>query len=147
MDAGQWHLLEPIGQEPVVKAPVVFDPIGDQAVMLFAAGSGALPEQAWALSFASPPIVPKPTLALVGLRPNPAVRAFHVAFSLPDASPATLDLFDVRGRRLTVRDVGNLGPGEHSLDLRSDRPLPPGVYLIRLRNAQRSFTARAVLIR
>lgn len=232
-DTGPWTLLDATGPRPVVSAPVVFDPIRDQALALFSAVPGAALDQAWAFSF-GPPLIsllhatatfdqveiawhssgargrpatierreevgewaqiaslafdetgtlvvrdhgvspgvryayrvgvledsgrlysdstwveipPRPTLALQGACPNPTVRAFNVVFSLPDAAPARLDVFDVRGGRISAREVGGLGPGTHTVDLAPERPLPPGVYLIRLGRAGQSFTARAVVIR
>ncbi len=54
-------------------------------------------------------------LELEGARPNPAVAGqLTVAFTLPNAEPARLELIDVSGRRLAARDVGSLGPGRHS---------------------------------
>ena len=70
-------------------------------------------------------------LALAGFRPNPATGAPTVAFALADASPATLELLDVSGRRLLAREVGGLGAGAHTLRL-EDAAVPPGVYWIRL---------------
>src|SRR5207249_3733346 len=57
------------------------------------------------------------TLSLQGLRPNPAQGALSVAFSLPSAAPATLELLDLGGRRMATRDVGSLGPGRQVLRL------------------------------
>ena len=49
------------------------------------------------------------SLSLAGFMPNPAVRGGTVAFTLPSAEPATLELVDVAGRRVDHRDVGTLG--------------------------------------
>ena len=55
-----------------------------------------------------------------------------VEFVLPNAAPARLELLDVAGRRVALRDVGPLGPGRHEVDLSVDRALAPGLYLVRL---------------
>src|SRR5262249_36043064 len=52
-------------------------------------------------------------LALDGFRSNPIGADVSAAFSLPDGSPARLELFDVTGRRLAAREVGGLGAGSH----------------------------------
>jgi hypothetical protein len=91
--------------------------------------------------------VPGATLALAGLRPNPAEHELVVNFSLPDASPARLEVLDVSGRRICEREVGAFGAGSHVVDLAQDRPLPAGIYLIRLTHGGRSLTARGVVIR
>jgi hypothetical protein len=87
-----------------------------------------------------------PNLALAGFRSNPTREALTVAFSLPDASPARLQLFDVGGRRIWGREVGMLGAGSHLVTLGDGRTLAPGVYLLRLSQGSRSLTARAVVL-
>ncbi|MEO5618437.1 MAG: T9SS type A sorting domain-containing protein, partial [Candidatus Eisenbacteria bacterium] len=84
---------------------------------------------------------------LAGLRPNPAVMDLTVAFSLPDASPAKLEVLDIAGRRIVAREVGELGPGNHVLNLTEGRTLAPGVYLLRLTQGARALTARASIVR
>ena len=86
-------------------------------------------------------------LALAGLRPNPAVRDLAVAFSLLDASPARLEVLDITGRMVLERQVGALGPGSHVVSLAQGRPLPAGIYLLRLTQGGRSLTARGAVIR
>jgi hypothetical protein len=89
----------------------------------------------------------RPALALEGILPNPAVNGrFSVAFALPTNEPARLELLDVTGRRVASREVGSLGPGRHQLALDSGAHLPPGVYLVRLVQAQTTRTARVVVI-
>jgi hypothetical protein len=85
-------------------------------------------------------------LALYGLQPNPAREELVVAFSLPDAKPAQLELFDVAGRRVLSRPVGALGPGLHVLRLGGDRRIAPGIYMIRLTAGERRLRAKAVVV-
>ena len=92
-------------------------------------------------------IPPWPRFALVGARPNPTEGALSLVFSLPDAVPARLDVFDVSGRRVVTRDVGSLGPGTHAVAVATGRILRPGVYVIRLERAGQKLTTRAVVIR
>ena len=86
-------------------------------------------------------------LALAGVRPNPATQELAVAFSLPDASPARLEAFDLAGRRVVAREVGPLGGGNHEVRLGEGRTLAPGVYLLRLTRGERVLKARAVIVR
>jgi hypothetical protein len=88
-----------------------------------------------------------PRLALAGLRPNPAAADLAVAFSLPDAAPARLELFDLAGRRVLAWDVGALGGGSHVLPLAEGQALASGVYLLRLTRGGRALTSRAVIVR
>ena len=85
-----------------------------------------------------------PRFQLAGQCPNPTLHGLNVAFSLPDASPAELELFDIAGRKLASCEVGGLGAGSHIVSLWS-APIP-GVYLLRLTQRGRSLTGRAVII-
>ena len=90
---------------------------------------------------------PVVSFALHGLRTNPTMRDIIVAFSLPDAGSAMLELIDISGRRVVAEEVGSLGPGRHAVTLGGGMSRAPGVYLVRLSRAGQSFTARAVVIR
>jgi hypothetical protein len=78
---------------------------------------------------------------------NPSRSTIRVAFSLESSAPASLELFDLMGRRVDARQVGALGPGEHSLALGTARSLAPGLYVVRLTSEGRSMTAKALLTR
>ena len=85
-------------------------------------------------------------LALAGLRPNPATGGdLTIAFTLPDASQATLELLDVAGRRVESRAVGALGPGRHTVRLDEERSIAAGVYWVRLSHPGRVLTTRGVV--
>ena len=70
-----------------------------------------------------------------------------MAFSLASGAPATLELFDIAGRRVLSRAVGALGAGDHVVGLGGDRHLPAGVYLLRLSQGTRSVSRRALVTR
>jgi hypothetical protein len=85
--------------------------------------------------------------ALAGVTPNPARGdRLMVDFTLPIADPARLELIDVTGRRVTSRDIGALGAGQHVVNLAAARPLAPGIYLVKLTQGARSRVARAAVI-
>ena len=67
-------------------------------------------------------------------------------FRLPEDGPATLELLDVSGRRLLVRDLGVLGLGAHSIDLAAGGRFPAGLYLVRLRTAAGERVKRVALL-
>ncbi len=64
-------------------------------------------------------------------RPNPAARAATLAFSLAEAGPVRLDVFDVTGRCVAVALDEALPAGPHEAALDTSR-LSSGVYLVRL---------------
>jgi hypothetical protein len=84
--------------------------------------------------------------ALEGLSPNPARTDLTVSFTLASPERATLEMFDVSGRRWLTRDLAGLGPGRHTVRVSNELP-PSGVYLLRLSQAGRSVRARAVVAR
>jgi Kelch motif protein/galactose oxidase-like protein len=86
-------------------------------------------------------------LSLAGASPNPSEDGVAVRFSLPGKDAATLELFDLGGRRIASREVGSLGPGEHLVPLTERLHLSAGVYLIRLTQGGRALTAKACVVR
>ena len=85
--------------------------------------------------------------ALEGLRPNPAVGALDVSFSLPREGAATMELLDLAGRRVLDHEVGQLGRGRHVFRLDSGAHMAPGVYWLRLRQGAEQALTRAVVMR
>ena len=85
--------------------------------------------------------------ALDGLRPNPAVGALNVSFSLPKEGAATMELLDLAGRRVIDREVGQFGRGRHVFRLDSGLRMAPGVYWLRLRQGAQQALTRAVVMR
>jgi hypothetical protein len=88
--------------------------------------------------------VPRLEFALRGLTPNPAVGELVVSFSLADATPARLELYDLHGRLTLTRDV--TGAGTHSIRLAERGALPAGIYTVRLRQGTQQANKRAVLL-
>jgi len=87
------------------------------------------------------------TFALEGVRPNPTTSSrMAISFVLPVAAPARLELVDVNGRLVAVRQVGVLGAGRHSVDLAAGQELRAGIYLVRLTQGRLQRTARAVVL-
>jgi len=71
-------------------------------------------------------------LALLGAYPNPMRSDLTVALSLAGAGSASLELLDLAGRRIALREVGSLGAGSHRVTLLNGRSVRPGLYLVRL---------------
>jgi len=90
--------------------------------------------------------VPGASLALAGSRPNPSDASLTVAFSLPDASPARLELLDVTGRLIRRLEVGTLGAGDHVIAMGSGLDIRPGIYVVRLARGGDTRSARVAVI-
>jgi hypothetical protein len=91
--------------------------------------------------------VPALVLALRGVRPNPVMGSgLNVSFTLPGPAPARLELFDVAGRLVRARDVGELGAGHHEVDLGGGEALPAGLYLVRLTQGGRPLSLKVVAL-
>ena len=63
--------------------------------------------------------------------PNPAGASVEVAYTLAEAGPVRLDVFDALGRLVAVVADGERGAGAHAHALNTSA-LPPGVYAARL---------------
>jgi hypothetical protein len=78
------------------------------------------------------------------IHPNPVMGRFTVSMALENASPARLEIFDVRGRLVSSREVGSPGAGPRTLEM--DRGgWTAGVYFVRLSQSGRSSRGRIVV--
>ncbi len=81
--------------------------------------------------------------------PNPAHQSAHCAFALPEAAMVQVEVFDVTGRfrRTLVRGWRESGRTEMDWDLRdeSGRRVGAGIYLVRARLGDRTWTKRIVV--
>ena len=84
-------------------------------------------------------------LALEAPSPNPSSGSVALAITLPDARHATLQVFDLAGRRVANRDLAGLGAGRHVVTLREAASLAPGLYEVQL--AQAGMARRTKLVR
>jgi hypothetical protein len=86
-----------------------------------------------------------PRFELQGIIPVPAEGVATVEFTTPDALPVSIEIFDVQGRRVWSRALGNLGAGGHRLDLPC-KSMGPGFYYLRIEHkGARRFTRFAVV--
>jgi hypothetical protein len=88
---------------------------------------------------------------LLPLVPNPARRATAVRFTLPATTSVHLAAYDLGGRLARVLFRGHMSAGAHDLrwDFTDDdgRPLPAGVYVVRLDAGAGVQTQRVIRIR
>ena len=91
---------------------------------------------------------PTSTPAFAAAYPNPARTsdALTLRFTLGQPAHATLEVFDVLGRRVATLTDGALPAGEHPLRW-EPADLPAGAYVARLRADSAVLTQRLTLIR
>jgi hypothetical protein len=77
-----------------------------------------------------------PTFSLYPPAPNPGSGRVEFRFKLPSASDVSIGIYDVRGRRVRMDRIGEVGIGEqrYLFDGRDEagRLVPSGVYFVRL---------------
>ena len=82
--------------------------------------------------------------ALAAVRPNPMREAAEMQFSLARAGRATIDVYDLTGRRVRSVIAGTFTAGSHLArwDGRSDRGAlaPSGFYFVRLTSDGGTFS-------
>jgi hypothetical protein len=95
----------------------------------------------------APPVSVAASFCLRSIQPNPSFGNPRVSFSLLDATPATLVLYDLTGRRIESLSVGSLGPGAHVASLGTRvSALPPGIYCVSLtQGSHRAFSKVAII--
>lgn len=150
---GNFGLTERTSTPPLAAGQTWYDMIGDGQV---AGGSAVtLAPGAWRVysnqDLGVPPVADEEGPAGAAFRldapfPNPTSDATTVTFSLPSASDARLDVFDVLGRRVATLADGPHGAGAHRATF-SPSGLPAGVYVLRLVAASQTATARVTVAR
>ena len=83
-------------------------------------------------------------LAIAGAQP--AAQDVRLRFNMPEAGNASIEVFDVAGRRAAELEQGSLSAGPHELSW-SAGELGPGVYAVRLTVGQRHEVVRLVRVR
>ncbi len=85
------------------------------------------------------------------LYPNPFSEWLNIVVDLREGSYADVEIFDLNGRKVKTLKNGNLGTGKFILNWdaadEKGRPVPGGIYFIRLVTEQQTFTRRCILLR
>ncbi len=92
---------------------------------------------------------PQPSVAfgITALRPNPTRGRLAATVALRGDGPAVIELMDMNGRR--VRELARLEgeAGIHTVHLETGRDIAPGLYMLRLRQGERSTVRKVTLTR
>lgn len=87
-------------------------------------------------------------LALRGVFPNPTDGVNSLlAFTLPYAEPATLEIFDLSGRLVDSRRLTGYAAASHVVPFTLWSSARSGVYLVRITQRGRSLTSRVSIVR
>lgn len=93
----------------------------------------------------------RPAVQLAAARPNPAIGAARIAFTLEDAKDVELTVYDLAGREVATLAQGRFAAGEHVVNWngvdRAGRVVPSGAYLYRLRTGAESHVRKLVFVR
>jgi hypothetical protein len=75
--------------------------------------------------------------------PNPTNTDLHVRFNLPKEDEISIALYDMQGKLILEKNMGNKISGEHqeTLDLQD---LPQGTYVCRITGKQNSITKQVI---
>jgi len=88
---------------------------------------------------------------LQAIKPNPISSAATLSFRLARQMPASIELFDLRGRRVRTIHSGTMAQGEHrvSFDAVDDskRRLATGIYFVRLHTPDQTQVKQLTVIR
>ncbi|MBN2172347.1 MAG: CotH kinase family protein [Candidatus Krumholzibacteriota bacterium] len=97
------------------------------------------------------PDTPAPPALALDAWPNPFNPAVTLRCVLPGAGPATLDVFDVAGRRVRRLAGGDLPAGAHEAVWRgrddAGRRCAAGIYLVRLQAGGRGVARKILLLK
>jgi len=91
-------------------------------------------------------IVPAAALAIALADGDPARGRLRVSCLLPNDVPASLDLFDIAGRRVESRTFTGLPNANVTIEFNVDSHFAAGVYWARLTQGSRSAGTRIVLL-
>jgi len=95
---------------------------------------------------AAPAAVDVPLRLGLGVN-NPSRGGLWLRLELPAVAGARLELFDIAGRRIAHRDVGDLGPGRIRYRWEEASHVPSGVYLLRFSNQRETVKRKVILLR
>ena len=115
-------------------------------LVALAAGEGGIYLFEGPFAVANEPSALPQAVALEPVRPNPLHDAGTVRYTLAEAGPATLALYDLLGRRVAVLADGVQAIGTHEARVEVGS-LPGGVYVLRLQSGRHVASAKLAVVR
>lgn len=147
---GTYSIYLPEGLYNVTAHHVGFAPVTHSTVVLMSGLTTTL--HFWLFTSADDdPCVPEAVSSLLNCSPNPFREQGRIAFSIKEASPASITLYDLRGRMVARLWEGMLSAGTGSVvwDGRDARgkEMPAGIYLCRMVCGKQESSLKIVLLR
>jgi endoglucanase len=133
-----WTLPDGTMEAPVAGAHLI--PFGLSATTAFPQTASVQSAQALPADAASPAT---PGLSVY---PNPFTSQTTLEFALPQAGPATLEVYDVQNRLVRRLFSGSAEAGERRQFSLDGPSLPVGVYLVRLVTSSKVYTQKLVRV-
>ena len=132
---------------------LVIDVVGNRLDALFLGADGAHRDSFTVVkggAVSAPRPSPRSVLRLAPAAPNPFRATTRIPYDLPRPGHVSVELFDLRGRRVTTLARGEQTAGPHEItwngrDARG-RPMPAGAYFVLLRFEDQSRVGRLVRV-
>lgn len=134
-----WTLPDGTVEAPIAGSHLI--PFGTPASQ--ATARTAATQDAFALAVDEAAGATKPGLSVY---PNPFTNQTTLEFALPQAGPATLELYDVQNRLVRRLFAGSADAGERRQFSLAGAGLPVGVYLVRLVTSGQVYTQKLVRV-
>jgi len=152
-----WAQLLPAGVPPPARQEhgAIYDPVRDRMI-IYGGNNGFGFNDTWEYTPAALVSVPDlvgggSRLALAPPRPNPSRGESAIAFTLPGAARAALEVYDVGGRRVRRLLDTALPAGAHTVTWDGDddrgRAVGAGIYFVQLRCGRDEVTQRVLRLK
>lgn len=96
-----------------------------------------------------PPLPQLP--ASIDVYPNPFNPSATISLYLPQSGTATIELYNIKGQLQKSHTLNHIKAGDHQITLDATdsrgKPLPSGIYLIRLKTASSQIVKRITLLK
>jgi hypothetical protein len=80
----------------------------------------------------------------VDIFPNPFTQSFTIAWEQHERMDTRISVFDIQGRLIMDRDLGNLPAGNHQVIYDRGSTLSEGIYFVRLQSGFDAITKRVI---
>lgn len=86
-------------------------------------------------------------VSLAPIYPNPFIGSTIIRYTLAEDTDISLTVHDMMGRKVAVLAEGRVDKGQHQVDFHAaEYHLPPGLFLIRLRQGANVITRKMILM-